>query len=55
VAGSPRITRAATAGIDGHATKASRAALQISTPELGDHAGIIGAALLARESLAAAA
>ncbi|HTO97177.1 MAG TPA: ROK family protein [Myxococcales bacterium] len=51
--GSPRMTRAAIAGIDAHSTKASRAALQISTPELGDEAGMVGAALLARESLAA--
>ena len=54
VAGSPRLTRAAIAGIDAHATKPSRSALHISTPELGDHAGMIGAALLARESLATA-
>jgi glucokinase len=53
--GSPRMTRAAIAGIDAHATKAARAAVQISTPELGDQAGMVGAALLARESLAAAA
>jgi glucokinase len=52
--GSPRMTRAAIAGIDAYATKASRAAVQISTPELGDEAGMVGAALLARESLAAA-
>jgi glucokinase len=53
--GSPRMTRAAIEGIDARATKASRAAVQISTPELGDEAGMVGAALLARESLAAAA
>ena len=53
VAGSPRLTRAALAGIDALATKSSRSALHISTPELGDSAGIIGAALLARESIAA--
>ena len=53
--GSPRMTRAAIDGIDAHATKASRSAVQISTPELGDQAGMVGAALLARESLSAAA
>src|SRR5438270_10816660 len=53
--GSPRMTRAAIAGIDAHATKSSRAAAHISAPELGDQAGVVGAALLARESLSAAA
>src|SRR3954466_2194665 len=53
--GSPRMTRAAIAEIDAHATKAARATLQISEPQLGDEAGVVGAALLARESLAAAA
>lgn len=55
VLGSPRLTRAAIAAIDAHATRSSRAAVQISTPELGEHAGMVGAALLARESLSAAA
>ena len=55
VLGSPRLTRAALAAIDAHATKSSRAALQISTPELGEQAGMVGAALLARESLSTAA
>jgi glucokinase len=49
--GSPRMTRAAIAGIEAHATKASRTAVKISTPELGEQAGVVGAALLARESL----
>ena len=53
--GSPRMIRAAIAGIDAHATKAARAALKISAPELGEQAGVVGAALLARESLATAA
>ena len=53
--GSPRMTRAAIAGIDAHATKSSRTAVQISAPELGEQAGVVGAALLARESLSAAA
>ena len=35
-------------GIDGHTAKAARLALQVSTPELGDQAGVVGAALLAR-------
>ena len=52
--GSPRMTRAAIAGIDAHATKAARTALKISTPELGEQAGVVGAALLARESLSVA-
>src|SRR5438128_10693398 len=51
--GSPRMTRAAIAGIDAHATKSSRAAVQISAPELGEQAGVVGAALLARAALAA--
>jgi glucokinase len=49
--GSPRMMAAATAGIDQHASKAARAALRIGAPELGDQAGVIGAALLARASL----
>ena len=53
--GSPRMMRAAVAQLDAHAAKAARAALQISAPELGDHAGVVGAALLARASLAQAA
>jgi glucokinase len=52
---SPRMTRAAIAGIDAHATKSSRAAVQIVTPQLGEEAGVVGAALLARASLSAAA
>ena len=53
--GSPRMTRAAISGVEAHATKSSRAVLQISAPELGEQAGVVGAALLARESLSAAA
>jgi glucokinase len=52
---SPRMTRAAISGVEAHATKSSRAVLQISAPELGEQAGVVGAALLARESLSAAA
>jgi len=52
---SPRMTRAAIAGIDAHATKAARSALKISAAELGEQAGVVGAALLARESLVGAA
>jgi glucokinase len=55
LAGSPRIMRAAIAGIEAHASKAARAALQITAPELGDQSGVVGAALLARAALAAAA
>ena len=53
--GSPRMTRAAISGVEAHATKSSRAVLQIPAPELGEQAGVVGAALLARESLSAAA
>src|SRR5712692_615426 len=52
LAGSPRMMREAIAGVDAHASKLSRAALQISAPDLGDQAGVVGAALLARASLA---
>jgi glucokinase len=55
LANSPRMMRAAQAGIDAHTSKAARSALRIAAPELGDNAGVVGAALLARESLAAAA
>ena len=55
LSGSPRMMRVAIAEIDAHASKQSRAALQISTPELGDQAGVVGAALLARAFLAEAA
>jgi hypothetical protein len=47
--------RAAIAKLDAHTAKMARAALQISAPELGDQAGVVGAALLARASLALAA
>ena len=53
--GSPRVMRAAVAQIDAHASKASRAALTIASPELGDQSGVVGAALLARASLSQAA
>ncbi|TMA26854.1 MAG: ROK family protein [Deltaproteobacteria bacterium] len=55
LSGSPRMMRVAIAEIDAHASKQSRAVLQISTPELGDQAGVVGAALLARAFLAEAA
>lgn len=55
LAGSPRMMRAAVAQIDAHTSKAARKALKISAPELGDQAGVVGAALLARASLAQAA
>ncbi len=55
LAASPRVTKEAIAGIETHATKTARAALQISEPQLGEQAAVVGAALLARESLAAAA
>jgi glucokinase len=55
VLSSPRITHTAVAGIEAHATKAARSAVKISTPGLGEQAGVVGAALLARESLASVA
>ena len=55
LAGSPRIMRATTEGIDAHTSKAARAALQVSAPLLGEQAGVVGAALLARASLPLAA
>jgi glucokinase len=53
--GSPRMMQAATAGIDAHASKASRSALRIGAPALGENAGVVGAALLARSALSSAA
>ncbi len=55
LAGSPRVLRALNETIDAQASKASRAALQIAAPGLGDDAGVVGAALLARASLQLAA
>src|SRR5437763_7134645 len=52
LAGSPRMMRATTEQIDAHTSKAARKVLKISAPELGDHAAVVGAALLARASLA---
>jgi len=53
--GSPRMMRAAIAKLDAHASKAARTVLKVTEPELGDQAGVVGAALLARASLAQAA
>ena len=53
--GSPRMMRAAIAQLDAHTAKAARAVLKVTAPELGDQAGVVGAALLARASLAQAA
>jgi glucokinase len=53
--GSPRMMRAVTEAIDAHASKSSRAALHVSQPALGEQACVVGAALLARETLAQAA
>jgi glucokinase len=53
--GSPRMMRAAIEKLDAHTAKSARAVLKISAPELGDQAGVVGAALLARASLAEAA
>jgi glucokinase len=53
--GSPRMMKAAVEGIDSHTSKPARQALSIGAPELGDQSGVVGAALLARTSLAQAA
>jgi len=53
--GSPRMMKAAVEGIDAHTARPARAALSIAAPELGEQAGVVGAALLARASLAQAA
>ena len=53
--GSPRMMRAAMAKLDAHAAKSARSVLKVSAPELGDQSGVVGAALLARASLAQAA
>lgn len=52
---SPRMMKTAMEGIDEHASKPARSALTIKAPELGEQSGVVGAALLARESLARAA
>jgi glucokinase len=53
LANSPRMQRQVTELIDAHAAKAARKSLSIGTPELGDNAGVVGAALLARQMLLA--
>ena len=55
LAGSPRMMGATIEQIDAHTAKAARKALKISAPELGEQSGVVGAALLARASLAQAA
>jgi len=55
LAGSPRMMRATMEQLDAHTAKAARAVLKISAPELGEQAGVVGAALLARASLVQAA
>jgi glucokinase len=52
LANSPRMLRLATEAIDAHASKAARAAATLGVPALGDDAGVVGAALLARGALA---
>ncbi len=55
LAGSPRMMRATIESIDMNTGKAARLALHVSTPELGEQSCVVGAALLACESLARAA
>jgi glucokinase len=55
LAGSPRMMRATMESLDAHTAKSARLALHVSAPELGEQAAVVGAALLARESLARAA
>jgi glucokinase len=50
LAGSPRLRRTVQEAVEQNLSKAARAALQIGSPALGDDAGLVGAALLARES-----
>jgi len=44
--------RTVTESIEQHLCKTARAAAEIGAPALGDDAGVIGAALLARQALA---
>jgi glucokinase len=50
--GSPRMRRAVQESIEQHASKASRAALTVASPALGEAAPVIGAALMARDASA---
>src|SRR5437660_203435 len=51
LSGSPRMMKTAMEGIDSHTSKPARGALTITAPQLGEQAGVVGAALLARTSL----
>jgi len=51
LANSPRMQRAVAEGIDANAAKAARSRLNIAVPDLGENAGVVGAALWARENL----
>src|SRR5712664_425383 len=53
VLSSPRLTRVALATVDAHAPKTARTALNAAHPELGEQAGVVGAALLAGMAAAA--
>ena len=50
LANSPRMTRLVIESIDLYAGKLARAACTIGQPALGDDAGVVGAALLARDA-----
>ena len=49
LANSPRMTRQVIEAVDLYASKVARAACTIGSPQLGDDAGVVGAALLARD------
>src|SRR5437899_5543078 len=53
ITGSPRMRRMVTESLEQHLCKTARAAAQIGEPALGDDAAVIGAALLARQAIAA--
>ena len=50
LAGSPRMMRLVQDSIDFYASKAARMTCTVGAPALGDDAGVVGAALLAREA-----
>jgi glucokinase len=52
LSGSPRMRRTVTESLEQHLCKSARAAAEIGAPALGDDAAVVGAALLARQSLA---
>jgi glucokinase len=51
LAGSPRMRRTVQECVEQHLGRAARASVQIASPALGDDASVVGAALIARQSL----